>query len=267
MINPVLVLVAVAVALGAVAAVGARDPRTALLGLAVALAGTPFLAAPLPALSTLAVRVVGAALASYLLRAVVYLDSDEPGGEPRLSDAAAATIGGSRLGWPADAAFAAAAGVVGLQLAVSIQLLQPTGPGIAANDVRAYLTPTALAVGGGLVLLVAGLPAALRGLAPLRATIGWLIVLQGLGLLRAGLAGVPGDLEQLSGVVLLVALAAAGAYLIARQPAGVRHKGQAGFADAAAGDDDAPGGGGTRHSVDRPDRSGRARLGPGGGDR
>ena len=65
--NPILAAVALVVVAGTVVAVAFRDPRVAILGLAVVLIGSPVLTDPLPAVLGLAGRFVGAILAAYLL--------------------------------------------------------------------------------------------------------------------------------------------------------------------------------------------------------
>ena len=60
--NPALAGVALAITIGAIVAVSVRDARTAILGLAVLLIGSPFLADPLADTLGLAARVVGAVL-------------------------------------------------------------------------------------------------------------------------------------------------------------------------------------------------------------
>ena len=105
--NPILAGIALAVMAGAVVAVASRDARAAILGLAVALIGSPILAEPLPAPLGLATRIVGAVLAAYLLWIVA---RDRPqAGVP------SATTGGSHIGWPAEVLVAAAAAVVGIR--------------------------------------------------------------------------------------------------------------------------------------------------------
>ncbi len=103
--NPILAGIALAVVAGAVVAVASRDARAAILGLAVALIGSPVLAEPLPTPLGLATRFVGAVLAAYLLW-VVARDRPQAG-------APSATTGGSHIGWPAEVLVAAAAAVVG----------------------------------------------------------------------------------------------------------------------------------------------------------
>src|SRR6185503_20313774 len=98
-VNPALAGVALAVVLGAVVAVSARNARTAVLGLVLSLIGGAFLADPLPDSTGLAARLIGTVLGGYLLWIAA-----------RGVDA---RTGGSRLGWPVELLIAAAAAVVG----------------------------------------------------------------------------------------------------------------------------------------------------------
>src|SRR5688572_4946273 len=66
-VNPALAGVALAVVLGAIVAGSARNARTAVLGLILALVGASFVADPLPDTLALAGRLVGAMLGGYLL--------------------------------------------------------------------------------------------------------------------------------------------------------------------------------------------------------
>ncbi len=240
--NPVLVGVALVVMAGTVVAVSAREPRAALVGLAVALGGAPFLTDPLPALSTLAARVVGAALAAYLLRAAqAGLDAAPGRGRSAPVDRAR---GGSHLGWPAEALLALAAGLIGADLAANLQLLLPSGGGVEPGDAMSLLTPVAAVTGAGAAAVVAGMIPAFAARDPLRSTIGALLLVQGILLVRTGVAGVPGDLEQLAGVALLVAVAAAGAVIVGLGTGGDLSARRAGRLPAASepvpGDRDVP---------------------------
>jgi len=236
-VNPILAGIALAVTAGAVIAISAREARAGLVGLAIALGAAPFLADPLPQVSTLALRVIGAALAAYLLRAAV---ATVPGltagrwGEP--------TRGGSRLGWPAEALMAIAAWIVGVGISARLEALSPTGPGNPAGDVLGLLTPAALATSVGLASIVVGLVPAFAARDALRTAIGALILIQGLFLVRIGVAGAPSDLEQLAGVALLVAAAVGGGVLVGAE------------ARRGAGHDDG--------SESVPARTGSGRIGP-----
>ena len=65
--TPVLVLLAVVIAAGAVTAVAAATPRAAVLGLLVAMAGAAYIADPLPGHLGLAARLAGTTLAASLV--------------------------------------------------------------------------------------------------------------------------------------------------------------------------------------------------------
>ena len=204
--NPVLAVVALAVTLGAVAAVSAREARTALVGLALTLGIAPFLGDPLPHVSTLATRVVAAALTAYLLRAAV--EASPPAAVRHPSQP-----GGSRIGWPAELLIAAAAWIVAVNLTDGLASLQPGGPAASSGGL-ALLTPDAVTAAAGLASMIVGLAPALAGRGALRTAIGSLVLVQGVLLFRIGVADAPGDLEQLGGVMLLLAIGVAGAWLI-----------------------------------------------------
>ena len=207
--NPILVGVALAVSAGAVVAISARDARTALMGLAITVVAAPFLSDPLPPLSTLAMRVVGAALAAYLLRSAVMSNADELDGGSRPSG-----HGGSRIGWPTETLLAIAAWVVGLNVFVHLQALNPAGPGTLVTDLLGSINAGALATGSGLAVIVLAVVPALGSREGLRTAIGLLVLVQGVLLFRSGVAGAPSDLEQLAGVALIVAAAITGSMLV-----------------------------------------------------
>ncbi|MES2210881.1 MAG: hypothetical protein V4515_11955 [Chloroflexota bacterium] len=208
--SPILVGVAFAVTAGAVVAVSAREARVALVGLAVAMAAAPFLADPLPPLTVLATRVVGAALAAYLLRAAV-ASAEAPAGtaRPRIGH------GGSRTGWPAETLLALAAWIVGLSISIHLEALNPAGPGITSGDALGAWSAASAAAGAGLAAIVIAIVPAVRARDGFRTAVGLLVLIMGIMLLRTGVAGAPGDLEQLTGVALAVAAAITGSILIA----------------------------------------------------
>lgn len=197
--NPTLAGAALAVAAGTVIAVSAREPRAAFLGLALALGLGPFLAEPLPAPAVVGARVVTGILVVHLLRAVSV--GGRGGGL------------GSRLGWPAESLIAVASAVAGIAVAASLGSLAPgAAPGPAPTPFD-LLTPAALALAAGLASIVVGLAPAFVADGPLRTTIGLLVVIQGVVLARTGVAGPPGDLEQLGINGLALAVGAAGALM------------------------------------------------------
>ena len=198
--SPILAGVALAVAAGAVIAASAREARAALIGVALALGLGPFLADPLPAPALLGASVVTGILVAYVLWAV-------PG--------SAGLRGlGSRFGWPAEATLALAAAASGVVIAGSLASLEPglSEPSVGPLDA---LTPSALILGTGFALIAVGLAPAFLARVPFRAAIGLLLVTQGVVLVRIGIAGVPGDLEQLAADALLLAVGVAGALLAA----------------------------------------------------
>jgi hypothetical protein len=166
-VNPVLAGVALAVTVGAVTAISAREPRTALLGLAVVLGISPFLSDPLPAVSTLL--------------------------------------------------FAVAAWIVGVAVATVLATLSPTGPVTRPTGFLDSLSPSAVTTAAGLASMVVAAVPAFAGRDALRTTIGSLVLVQGVLLFRVGIAGPPGDLEQLGSVGLLLAIAVAGAWMLAAE--------------------------------------------------
>jgi hypothetical protein len=177
--------VALAVIAGAVVAVAARDTRTVLLALAIALVGTPLLADPLAAPLGLAARFVGAILAAYLL----WIVARE---RPELGLIGAPT-GGSRIGWPAEVLLAAGAGVVGF----------------AAHGLGAPTDGPAVASAAGFALAALALAPVLTGRDVIRVGTGLLLLMDAALLVRNALGGTPGPVEQLLTAGMLVVLAAA----------------------------------------------------------
>ena len=177
--NPALAGVALAVIVGAIVAVSAREARTAVLGLAVALIAAPAIADPVAATSGMAARVVAAVLAVYLLWVAVR-DGEAP-------------TGGSRLGWAAEAALAAAAAVVGYD---------QHGLGAAG------LGPP-IAQAAGFALAALAVAPLITGRDVLRVGIGLLLLMQGALLVAVGLDGTPSALEQIITAGLIVGLGGA----------------------------------------------------------
>ena len=185
--NPALAGVALAVLLGAVVAASARTSRTAILGLVVAMLGASFLADPLPESLGMAVRVVGAVLAGYLL----WIAGRDPG----------TRTGGSRLGWPAELLIAAAGAVVGY----------------GSHGLGAPAGGPALAQAAGFALAALAIAPLFNGRDVLRIGMGAILLTLGGILVRVGLGGTPGNLEQVAtaglvavvgGVVAAIAVAA-----------------------------------------------------------
>jgi hypothetical protein len=188
---------------GAVTAVSARESRAALLGLTVALAAMPFVAEPLPEIQGLALRVVSAALASYLLWMVVRDHG--------------ADVGGSRLGWPAEALLATAAAVVGVSVAIVIINATPIVPGAGAGGLdgaMAGVAPAAIPTAAGAALLTLATTPVIVPRVPVRLGLGLILLVQGVTLLRTGLAGTPSALEELAISAAILAIAAGVAALV-----------------------------------------------------
>ncbi len=177
--NPALAGVALAITIGAIVAVSVRDSRTAVLGLAVVLVASPFLADPLADTLGLAATAVGAVLAVYLLW--IALRSDP------------APTGGSRLGWAADSAVAAAAATVGYGT---------HGLGVLGQG-------PALAQAAGFALAALAVAPLWTGRDIIRVGIGLLLLTDGALLVRVALGGTPTALEQLVTAGLIAGLGGA----------------------------------------------------------
>jgi hypothetical protein len=188
-VNPALAGVALAVVVGAVVAVSARNARTVILGLVVALVGAAFVADPLPDTLGLAGRLVGATLAGYLLWIV------GRGGDQQIDP----RTGGSRLGWPAEALIAATATTVGF----------------GSHGLGAPATGPALAQAAGFALAAVAIAPMINGRDVLRVGTGLILLACGAVLVRTGLGGTPEALEQLLIAGLLAVLGGAVAWLAA----------------------------------------------------
>lgn len=186
--SPLLVATALIVVAGAIVAVSARDGRTAVLGLAVALVLAPLLTSPLPEGLGLAARLVGAILAAFLVWSSL-------GEGP-------STTRGSLLGLPSDATFALAAAVAGYGVHSAVG-------GLAG--------PAAATVTGFALLALALAPVTLTG-DPLRLGIGCVLLVLGALSLQAGVAGTPPPLENLVASILVIGIAAASAAAVSAGP-------------------------------------------------
>lgn len=201
--------VSLAVTAGAVIAVSSREARAGLIGLVLALGLGPFLADPLPDAAVLGARVVTGILVVYLLRAVALSDTGHGLG--------------SRIGWPAESVLAVGAALAGVAIATGLLTLEPGEAGRSdVPNAFGTLTPSAVALAAGLASLVIGLAPAFLGRNALRTTIGLLLAVQGVVLARTGVAGPPGELEQLGIAGLFLAVGAAGACLIIAEGRGDR---------------------------------------------
>ncbi len=201
--NVALAAVALAVGAGAVIAVSSRDLRAALNGLAIVIVGSTLIADPLPSPATLGVRIVGSLLVVAILRT-------------QLPELGLDVDPGSRFGWPAESLIATAAGLGGIGIAMGVAAT-PTG-GIATGPVGATaITAGILSTATSLALFALGATPAALGRSGARRAIGLLVVVQAAILLRVGLAGPPGDFEQIAIVGLLLGCAAAAAALARAQ--------------------------------------------------
>lgn len=206
--NPILAIVALAVVGGAVVVVAARDTRTVLLALAVALVASPLIADPVAAPLGLAARFVGAILAVYLLWVVA---------RERGVGVLPSPTGGSRIGWPAEVLVAAGAGVVGF----------------AAHGLGAPAGGPPLASAAGFAVAALAVAPVVTGRDVIRVGTGLLLLIDAGLLVRIALGGTPGDVEQLVTAAMLIVLAGALAALAATARAdGV---GGYAFADPAKG--------------------------------
>lgn len=218
--NAAVAVVGLLIIAAAVVAIGARDGRTARIGLLLVLALEPMIGDPLPSPAALGAREVGAILAVILLG-------------PAMRQRGL----GSRLGWPAELFLALAAATGGLALALGLADLAGVPGGVlspAPDDLVARLSPAVVALTVGVPLLGLGVRHALSDEDPGRSASAWLLAIGGLVLIRTGLAGSPGDVEHLGVVALMVAVAAAAAAISASRPA------QGPGPDTAIADDERP---------------------------
>lgn len=183
--NPLLAVAAIAVTAGAVVCVSARDGRIALAGLAGVLVVSPFIADPLPTPLALAVRVVAALLAVY----IAWIAVRAPGSVTR----------GSLLGWLVEALVAAAAWLIGFGTAG----LGAAGLGPAEAQAAGFAL-AALAVGP-----------IVHGRDVYRLGSGAVLLISGVLLIRAALAGTPSELEELVTAAVFIGLGGVVAFLVA----------------------------------------------------
>jgi hypothetical protein len=176
---------ALAIVAGAVVALSARDVRLILAGLVVSLALTPLLADPLPSPVAVAARSAAALLGAQLLLVAMR--------------GSASPTRGAALGPLSSALAAAAACVVGY--ATSGVGSPAVGP------------PLATAAGFGLATLALG--PILLGRDVLRVGLGMILLVSAAELIRSGLAGTPGPLEQVVSAGAIVAVLGATAAIAA----------------------------------------------------
>ncbi len=196
--SPFALGIGVLVALGALLAVSVRDPRFALGGLVLAFALGPLVAEPLPGPAALLARFVAAAIGGELL--VIALRGRDV---PAL---------GSPLGVIAPGLAAAAAFAIGL-----------AAPGLGGD---ALGSPAAGAAGAAAIVLGLAPLMAARDLA--RRTVGATVLVLGATLVRVGLAGTPGGLEQLATGALAIGLLGSLALILGRLSGGTMPTGEGG---------------------------------------
>ena len=170
-------------AVGAAVAIGAHGPRAASLGVLLTLAFAPFVADPLPDLPVVAFRIVAGVLAAFLVR-----------------------VAGRRVG-PPEPGLGMASAIVAAGAALV------AGFGAAAVGLPAFGPDAALAA--GLACVAISVAPIARSREPFRLATSLLVLVNGAVLVRAGLAGTPPALEEIIAGASLVAIAAAGAVLVA----------------------------------------------------
>ena len=170
---------------GAVLALSVRDTRLILAGLVLSLGLAPLLADPVPSPVAVATRLVAAVLGAQLVLVALR-------GSP-------ARVKGAALGPISPLLAAVAAGIVGY-----------SASGVGSPAVG---PPIATAVGFGLATL--GLGPLLLGRDVLRVGLGMILLVTAAELVRAGLAGTPGALEQVVVAGLTVAILGATAAIAA----------------------------------------------------
>jgi hypothetical protein len=200
-----LVLLAALVTAGGVAAVSAREPRFAALGVFVALVGASYVADPLPGVIALAARATGAVLAGYLVW--ISLRGAPP------------PTAGWRVGWPGSAAIAIVAFAVGWLAAGTVGgALATSGDGPSAGAAVALGTGSGVpraALGAALALLALAAAPVLVGRDVLRLGLGLLLLLAAVTLLRNAFIAQADGIVDLALAVLTAASGAAVAGLVA----------------------------------------------------
>jgi hypothetical protein len=197
-VNPGLTAIAVAVGAGAIIAVSSRDPRAALIGLAIVLVGAALLVDPLPSPATLGVRIVGGLLCLSIVRLAADVGATEGASSP--------------LGWPAEGLLAVAAAVGGGAIALQLAVVGSGAQLPASHQVIAAAvgSPAIPILGAAAAVLAISLTPAALGRPGFGRAVGVALVTVGVTLLRVGFAGAPNDLEQVAIAGLLVGGAACG---------------------------------------------------------
>ena len=175
--TPWLVLATIGLIVGAVVAVSARDARTALLGLLVALIAVPIAGSPDAGIAALAGRLVAGVLAVYVLWVAARGRDVE--------------VEASRIGWAAEAAAATAAAILGFAAAGL------GGPAGAPPETSA----------AAFALIATSIRPVVRAADTLSLGIGLLLLAAAACLLWASMGGPLGGLEELAAGALLVAVA------------------------------------------------------------
>ena len=161
---------------GALVAVTGRDVRHALTGLVVSMAAASLVVDPLPSPAGIGTRIVAVLLGGYLLSIALRAGST--------------VARGSLAGRSAESFAAAAAFVVGF----------------GSSGLGATALGPPVAQGVGFALLVLAIGPVVRATDIYRLGVGLALLLTGAALVRVGLAGTPGPLEQLAMAGLTVGL-------------------------------------------------------------
>jgi hypothetical protein len=202
----VVLLVAVLVVVGGVAAVAASTPRLATLGLLLALVGSAYVSDPVPGMLALGLRLAGSVLAVYLVWVAL---RRAPGFVPASS---AGWLGSAVIAGVAFAAGFLAADRLGTALAIE-SVSGPTLP-VASALVAGSLVPRA-AMGAAFAVTALGIPAVVLGRDTLRIGIGLLLLLAATSLVGNALVGAPDPVRDLAMAVLTAVAGAGVAALIA----------------------------------------------------
>jgi hypothetical protein len=173
-----LAAVGLLIAVGGVVSTSGRDTRAAVLGLAVVLVFAPAEGLPVIGILPLAIRLVGAILAAYLVAIAVR--------------GAGAELAGARLGWPVQAVAAGAGWIAGYgAYGLGLPALGP-----AAAQAAAF------------ALVVVAIEPVVRARDAVRLGIGLVLLAAAASLLRTSLLGPPPPLEEVGWATLIVATAA-----------------------------------------------------------
>lgn len=202
----VVLLVAVLVVVGGVAAVAASTPRLAVLGLLLAIVGSAYVSDPVPGVVALGLRLAGSTLGLYLVWIALRR-------APRFLPASSA-------GWLGSAAIAGVAFAAGFLVADRLgtalgggALDGPGIGGVGAALMAGSLVPRA-AMGAAFALAALATPAVVLGRDTLRIGIGLLLLLASTSLVGNALVGQPDAVRDLAMAVLTAASGAAIAALI-----------------------------------------------------